>query len=194
MKNTLNWITFDIETYSPSDQDRIDTSELRVTVIGAYFSWTGQYVAFLEKDATYFCDLLKEADLIIGWNHIFFDLPVMQKYSTYDLKTLPTYDIMQEMADVVGNRYKLDNVAKANLDEHKTDTYANFKTYHKEQQWGKLIDYCMNDVRLTNLIFEKALNGQPINYYDLHNKRQAILKIPQKGMKAIVGEMMESLM
>jgi DNA polymerase elongation subunit (family B) len=189
----MNWITFDIETYSPSNSDRIDTNELRASVIGAYFSWTNEYVAFLEQDATYFCDLLKEADLIVGWNHISFDLPVLQKYASYNLLTLPSYDIMVELAQVIGSRLKLDNVAKANLGEQKTDTYQQFKHYYKDEQWDKLIDYCMNDVRLTDDIFRKALFQEPIFYYDLHNKREATPKKPIKGMKVVLEEVMESL-
>jgi DNA polymerase elongation subunit (family B) len=189
----MNWITFDIETYSPTNSDKIDTKELRTTVIGAYFSWTNEYIAFLESDAKYFCDLLKEADLIVGWNHLFFDLPVLQKYASYDLSTLPSYDIMVEMANVVGNRLKLDNVAKANLGEHKTDSYQTFKDYHTQEEWGKLIDYCMNDVRLTNQIFIKTIKNEPISYYDLHTKRTAIMKTPKKGQKVDLTGKMESI-
>jgi DNA polymerase elongation subunit (family B) len=189
----MNWITFDIETYSPSGADKIDVKELRPSVIGAYISWTNEYVAFLEKDAKYFTELLKEADLVIGWNHLWFDLPVMQKFASYDLLTLPCYDIMMEMAAVVGNKLKLDNVAKANLGEHKTDSYEVFKHYHTNQEWGKLIDYCMNDVRLTNDIFLKAKNSQPIAYFDLHNKREAILRLPEKGAKVDTSGEMESI-
>jgi DEAD/DEAH box helicase domain-containing protein len=187
----MNWITFDIETYSPTKSDKINTTELRASVIGAYISWTNEYIAFLEDDAKYFCELMKEADLIIGWNHEWFDLPVLQKYSDYDLKKLPTYDIMNEMEKVIGFKLKLDNVSKANLGEQKTDTYEQFKHYYWDEEWFKLIDYCMNDVRLTNLIFLKAMKKEPISYYDLHNIRTTIIAEPVVGDK-VQEEYMES--
>jgi RNase_H superfamily len=177
----MNWITFDIETYSPTKSDKINTSELRASVIGAYISWTNQYIAFLEEDAKYFTELLKKADLVIGWNHIWFDIPVMQKYADYDLSKLPMYDLMVEMEKVVGFKLKLDNVAKANLKESKTDTYEQFKHYYWNEEWFKLIDYCMNDVRLTNDIFLKAFKKESISYYDLHTIRSASVKEPQVG-------------
>jgi DNA polymerase elongation subunit (family B) len=177
----MNWITFDIETYSPTKSDKINVQELRASVIGAYISWTNEYVAFLEEDAKYFTELLKKADLVIGWNHIWFDLPVMQKYADYDLSKLPTYDIMIEMEKVMGFKLKLDNVAKANIGESKTDTYEQFKHYYWNQDWFKLIDYCMNDVRLTNLIFEKALNNEEIKFYELHNLHVTKVAKPQIG-------------
>jgi DNA polymerase elongation subunit (family B) len=179
----MNWITFDIETYSPSKSDKINTQELRASVIGAYISWTNQYIAFLEEDAKYFTELLKEADLIIGWNHIWFDLPVLQKYADYDLNKLPNYDIMLELEKVMGHKLKLDNVAKANLGMSKTDTYQQFKHYYWDKEWYKLIDYCMHDVKLTNEIFNKAQNGESILYSDLHNTRQATVNPPTIGQK-----------
>jgi DNA polymerase elongation subunit (family B) len=179
----MNWITFDIETYSPTKSDKINTSELRVSVIGAYISWTNEYVAFMEADTKTFIELMKKADLIIGWNHGWFDLPVLQKYSDFDLSKLPIYDIMLEMEKVVGNKLKLDNVAKANLGESKTDSYEVFKHYHWNKEWYKLIDYCMNDVRLTNLLFVKAQNNEDIAYYDLHTLRTVRVAIPQIGEK-----------
>lgn len=179
----MNWITFDIETYSPTKSDKIDTTELRVSVVGAYFSWIDQYIAFLEDDTKYFTELLKDADLIIGWNHEWFDLPVLQKYSDYDLKNLPCYDLMLEMEKTVGYKLKLDNVSKANLGEQKTDTYQQFKHYYWNNEWFKLIDYCMNDVRLTNLIFDKAMKEENIAYYDLHNIRTTKISKPEVGKK-----------
>lgn len=187
----MNWITFDIETYSPSKSDKINTSELRVSVIGAYISWIDKYVAFMEDDAKYFINLMKEADLIIGWNHEWFDLPVLQKYSDYNLKNLPSYDLMLEMEKVVGFKLKLDNVAKANLGEHKTDSYEQFKHYHWNKEWYKLIDYCMNDVRLTNQIFMKAVNEETIKYFDLHTIREVKVTKPTSG-EQIKEDYMES--
>lgn len=163
----MNWITFDIETYSPSKSDKIDTKELRASVIGAYISWIDEYICFYEEDAKYFCDLLKEADLIVGWNHIWFDFGVMQKYSDYDLNKLPSYDIMIEIEKVIGTKLKLDVVAKATIGSSKTDSYAIFKEYYWNNEWNKLVDYCMNDVRLTNLIFNKCLNEESLSYLDL---------------------------
>ncbi len=84
----MNYITFDIETYSPSNSGRIDTNEFRVTVIGAYYSWLDKYIAFLEKDVKDFLESLKQADLVVGFNHIWFDLPVLQKYANYNLLEL----------------------------------------------------------------------------------------------------------
>jgi hypothetical protein len=45
----------------------------------------------------------------------------------------------------------------------------------------------MNDVRLTNNLFLKILDGQPLKYYDLHNQKEVVLNKPVAG-KLLVEE------
>jgi DNA polymerase III epsilon subunit-like protein len=192
----MNYVTFDIETYSPSDLNRIDTNEFRVSVIGAYISWlpAGQnYLAFFEDDVKDFLEILKNCDLVVGYNHLWFDLPVLQKYSNFNLLQLPCYDIMLEVEKQIGYKSKLDDLCKANFEQDKkTDSYDVYKNYHKEGKWLELIDYCMNDVRLTQQLFTKILNNKTINYYDLHILKQANLPQPSPNKVNLV-EMAESI-
>jgi hypothetical protein len=182
----MNYITFDIETYSPSDLNKIDTKEFRASVIGAYISWLnngqGAYIAFLEDDVKEFLKLLSYCDLIIGYNHIWFDLPVLQKYSEIDLLKLPCYDIMLKVEAEIGFKLKLNDLCRANFDDDlKTDSYATYRHYHKEGKWLELIDYCMNDVRLTQQLFQKILAKKSLNYYDLHILKQIPMKDVEFG-------------
>jgi uncharacterized protein YprB with RNaseH-like and TPR domain len=189
----MNYVTFDIETYSPGNLTRIDTSEFRVSVIGAYFSWLDKYLVFLEKDVTAFLSIIKECDLIVGYNHVWFDIPVLQKYSSFDLKQLPTFDLMTEIESQIGYKLKLDDLCKANFDnDTKTDSYEKYSKYHKENKWLELVDYCMNDVRLTENLFQKVLDGEVLNYFDLHIKKQVLL-IKPTGQKAQIKETSESI-
>lgn len=175
----MNYIVFDIETYSPTDAQKINTSELKVTVAGAYFSWLDKYLGFFEDDINQLIEAFKYADLIVGYNHLGFDLPVLQKYSSYSLKDLPNYDILNQVESTVGFRLRLDDLCKATFeDDVKTDTYAKYKNYHKENKWAELLDYCMNDVRLTNQLFQLILNDQPLHYFDLLKRESMVLAKP----------------
>ncbi len=192
----MNYIVFDIETYSPSNLDRIDTKEFKATVIGAFVSWMndgqGEYLAFFEKDVKIFLDLLWYCDLVIGYNHLWFDLPVLQKYSEKNLLSLPSYDIMIEVEKKIGFKLKLDDLCRANFDEDmKTDSFNVYRHYHSDGKWANLVDYCMNDVRLTNQLFQKILNKKDINYYDLHILKQIVLDEPVPG-KVEINEGSES--
>lgn len=189
----MNYITFDIETYSPGNLNRIDTQEFRVSVVGCYISWIDTYLAFLENDVGDFINSLKKADLVVGFNHLWFDIPVLAKYSDFNLKTLPCYDILLEFEKKSGFKIKLNDLCKANfVNDVKTDSYEIFKNYHKENKWDLLIDYCLNDVRLTENLFRKVLNQEEILYYDLHQKKSLRLDQPVPG-KVSVGETLESI-
>jgi RNase_H superfamily len=193
----MNYIVFDIETYSPSNLDRIDTKEFKATVIGAFVSWLnngqGEYLAFFEKDVKVFLDLLWQCDLVIGYNHLWFDLPVLQKYSDRDLMALPSYDIMIEVEKKIGFKLKLDDLCKANFNEDvKTDTFMTYRHYHTQGKWVELVDYCMNDVRLTNQLFQMILNKKDLNYYDLHILKQISLDEPVAG-KVEIQDATESI-
>jgi DEAD/DEAH box helicase domain-containing protein len=178
----MNYITFDIETYSPSRLDKIDTDEFRCSVCGAYFSWLDEYIAFLEEDIVDFLNMTREADLIVGYNHIGFDLPVLQKYVSWNLQELPKYDIMAEIHKNAGFRPKLNDICKANLNHDvKTDSYEVYKNYYWDKEWGKLIDYCMNDVRLTEQIFRIVLKENKLKYLDLNKTYEVMLAKPIGG-------------
>lgn len=189
----MNYITFDIETFSPSGLERIDVNEFRASVVGAYFSWIDEYIAFVEGQEKVFIDLLKKADLIIGYNHLWFDLPVMQKYADVELKKLPCYDLMLEIEKKIGFKVKLDDVCKATLGSKKTDSYETYKHYYAEKKWAELIDYCMNDVRLTEELFRLVLEGKPLKYVDLLDTKEVILDKPVIGKKLLHEEAMESI-
>lgn len=177
----MNFITFDIETYSPGNLDKIDTNEFRASVIGAYVSWIDEYLAFMEDEAKDFIDLMKEADLIVGYNHLWFDLPVLQKYSDYNLLDLPSYDIMVEAEKKIGFKLKLDDLCKANLGTQKTDSYEVYKHYYAEKKWAPLIDYCMNDVKLTNELFIRIVNEGKLIYNDLLDTKEIHFDAPKPG-------------
>jgi DNA polymerase elongation subunit (family B) len=182
----MNYITFDIETYSPSDLDRIDTKEFRCSVCGAFISWLnggqGEYIAFLEDNIKEFLELLKHADLIIGYNHIWFDLPVLQKYADFDLLKLPCYDIMLKVEQKIGTKLRLNDLCKANFEgDLKTDSYSVYRHYHRDGKWLELIDYCMNDVRLTEQLFQQILTTKKLTYYDLHIQKEIAMDTVEFG-------------
>jgi DNA polymerase elongation subunit (family B) len=193
----MNYITFDIETYSPSDLNHIDVKEFRCSVCGAFISWLndgqGQYIAFLEDNIKEFLELLKHADLIIGYNHIWFDLPVLQKYADFDLLKLPCYDIMLKVEQKIGSKLRLNDLCKANFDgDLKTDSYSVYRHYHKDGKWLELIDYCMNDVRLTEQLFQQILTTKKLTYYDLHIQKEILLDEVEFG-KVEIQEGAESI-
>jgi hypothetical protein len=176
----MNYITYDIETYHPERLDEFSVSKFRVSVIGAYISWTDQYVAFLEPDVGEFLKLVKQADLLVGFNHIWFDNAVLAKYADYNLNTeVNNYDIMLEFEKKAGHKIKLDDLAAGTLGRNKTDHFSQFVHYYWDKEWSKLIDYCMHDVKITEELFRLILDGQPVKYKDLLANKEQILDLPK---------------
>lgn len=182
----MNYITFDIETYTPQDENnpkgvfssKIDPKAMRTSVVGAYFSWLDKYLVFFEDQVPEFVRYLKYADVIVGFNHIWFDVPALQKYADYPLSSLHCYDILVEFEKKVGYKVKLDDLAKNNLKTSKTDSFANFRTYHLEGKWFELADYCMHDVLITEMLFRMVRAGKPLKYSDMLTTKEVILDMP----------------
>ena len=180
----MNFVVFDIETYSPSNLERIDTNEFRASVVGAYVSWIDEYLAFMEEEVGDFIEIMKQSELVVGYNHLWFDLPVLQKYADFNLLDLPSYDIMVEAEKKIGFKLKLDDLCKANLGSKKTDSYEVYKHYYAQKKWSPLIDYCLHDVKLTNQLFLKIVNEGKLTYNDLLDTKEINFDAPKPGRLA----------
>lgn len=177
----MNYITFDIETYYPegSNDTKIDTKIMRLAVAGAYFSWLDAYIAFFEEDIKDLLEIMTKADLIVGFNQLWFDLPVLQKYTHVNLLNLPNYDILLEIEKKLGFKVKLDNIAKSNLGIQKTDTYEVYRHYYKQEKFAELTDYCMNDVKITEELFKLIQTNGKLLYNDFNQTKELLLEIPK---------------
>ena len=79
MKKNDNIIVFDIETRNTfSDVGARAHEGLRLSIMVAYLYQDDSYRVFNEENIEEFIALLKEADLIVGFNIKGFDLPVLQ--------------------------------------------------------------------------------------------------------------------
>jgi hypothetical protein len=129
----------------------------------------------------------------VGYNHLWFDLPVLQKYSNIDLLKLPNYDIMVELEKKIGYKMRLNELAKVNLGAEKTDVYEQFKNYYWDKNWFPLIDYCMHDVKLTNQLFEMVLRREPLKYLDLLQTKEVVLDQPTLQPRQSIASTPESI-
>lgn len=181
----MNYITFDIETYYPegSNENKIDPKIMRLAVAGAYLSWRDLYIAFFEEDIRDLLNLMAKADLIVGYNQIGFDLPVLQKYTDIDLLALPNYDLLLEVEKGLGYKVKLDDLAKINLNTQKTDSYENYRHYYKQGKFAELTDYCMHDVKITEELFRLVQNQGKLLYQDYIQTKEILLEVPKQDKK-----------
>lgn len=159
-------IVLDLETKRSFDEvgGRNHVEKLGVSVVGIYNYDTDEYRCFLEHEFGELQNLLIDTDLIVGFNHVYFDMPVLQPYFSVDVKKLPCFDIMLDLQALIGHRVGLDSVASATLGIGKTATGLDAIRYYNEGRWEELKKYCLNDVKVTREVFEFGIKNKSVSY------------------------------
>jgi len=160
-------IVFDIETKNIfQDVGSNDPAALDISVVCVYDSLTDSYTSYLEKDFGKLWPIFEHADMLIGFNSDHFDIPLLNKYYHGDLSKIKSVDILKEIHKALGRRVKLDNVAEATLGKNKSGHGLEAITWWKQGEIQKIIDYCIDDVKITKEIYEYALKNGSLKYKD----------------------------
>lgn len=174
-------VIFDVETKNLFPPDRQpDPSTLGVSIVSLYQRIVdkdgneikGELKSFWEKDFDSLWPLFQEADRIIGFNTIGFDVPALQPYTSIPLKKLSHLDIHYEIRNKIGRRVSLNACVKETLNSHKTDVGINAVLYWQkgdEESLTKLQTYCEADVLLTRDLYDFARRNNHIKYKDHWN-------------------------
>jgi DEAD/DEAH box helicase domain-containing protein len=168
---------FDLETQRLADEvgGWHNKHLMRVSVAVLYETHTDTFKTFKEEDLGSFLAHLQALDLVIGFNIASFDYEVLRAYAPYDLRTLPTFDLLQEIHKVLGFRLSLAHLAENNLSKAKTSDGVQAVKWFREGRWDPLIEYCKMDVVLTRDLFNRALETGYLLYSDRHGR---LLRIP----------------
>lgn len=171
-----NIVYFDLETQrSMSDVGGGNfKDQLKVSIGVAYSTKTGQYHIFGENDMDALVEMLLEADLVVGYNHIDFDYKVLQGYTILDMESQTTnLDMMADIKDIIGFRLKLDSIAAVTLGTGKTaDGLDALKWWKEYKQTGnneplmKIAEYCAYDVKVTRFVHEYGVEHGLVKYDD----------------------------
>lgn len=149
-------VVFDLETQRSFDEvgGRSQMHRLGVSVGVAYRFDTDEFVVFTEDAIRELVDLLRDAELVVGYNIRGFDYEVLRGYTDVDLQSLPTLDLMYDLEDRLGFRPKLESVASPTLGTGKTADGLQALEWWKLGEVDKIADYCREDVRVTRDLFE----------------------------------------
>jgi len=171
-----NIVYFDLETQrSFGDVGGFaNKSKMGVSVGVTYSTARGTYEIYHEHEMEKLGEELVRADLVVGWNHLQFDYPVLQPYVFHTLaeQTL-NLDMMVELEHIIGFRLKLDSVASASLGTGKTaDGLDALRWWQEHKKSGdfaplrKIAEYCAFDVKVTKCVHEYALEHNLLKYDD----------------------------
>jgi len=147
-------VFFDIETKKIFDDiDSNNPADLGISIVSIYKrkldknlkEIEGKMESFFEENFSKMWPLFVDADRIIGFNSLHFDVPAMAPLSPYDFKKLNHFDIMDQIKNTLGFRLSLNAVASETLGHTKIDNCLNAVYYwqeHSKESLAKLKKYC----------------------------------------------------
>jgi hypothetical protein len=152
-----------------------DHANMGISVLCAYDGVEKTYRIFLQDNLDDFAALARDRWPLVNFNGIRFDNHVLRACAGIDLLPENNYDISDEVGVALRlhrpglqrKGYTLDNCANATLGLTKTEGMhgALAPILWQRGNMGKVIDYCLNDVRMTAQLFGHILkNGAIIDY------------------------------
>lgn len=170
-------VVFDIETSNIfADVGKNDPALLDISVVGLYDYETDMYSTFVQSELKNLWPILEKTDLLIGYNSMHFDLPLLNKYYSGDLSKLHHIDLLKEIKDSYGRRMKLDQVAEGTLGVKKSGHGLQAITWWKNGEVEKVKKYCLDDVKITKDIYDFARKNNKIKFSEGGN----IIEVPLK--------------
>ncbi len=170
-----NIVVFDIETQNTFDEvGGYFPEKLDVSVVCAYFYADDSWRSYTIDNMQVLLKDFEGADCLIGYNNIGFDIPVLNKYYPGDLLKIPQLDMLDKIRESLGYRIKLDDVASATIGIGKSAHGLQAVAWWKEGKVQEIIDYCMQDVKVTKEIFEFGQKNGFILFDNRIGERQMV--------------------
>ena len=171
-----NIVYFDLETQKSADEvggwDKI--SLMRLSVAVTYNTAQGAYKIYGEKQVDDLIRELQRADLVVGFNNLRFDYEVLHGYTTFDLRQLPTLDILVVLQTTLQHRLSLDAIVTATFGVEKTSEGMQAIHWFREGRLLEIAEYCCYDVKLTKLVHEYGLQNRRLHYHNRFGKKLTV--------------------
>lgn len=171
----MRTVYFDLETKYSAEKvggwGHIDEMGMSVGIL--WDSADQQFHVYLEHQVRELIAHLKKAELIVGFNHVGFDLRVLSGIEApgpdrarlyTELASLPNFDMLSELTRILGHRLKLDSIARPTLQVGKSADGLQALKWYEEGKIALIIEYCKQDVEVTKRIHQYALEHGELLY------------------------------
>ena len=168
-----NFVYFDLETQrSANDVGGWDRkADMGMSVGVTYSTALRRYVIYDESNVQALIDELRDADLVVGFNHVSFDYEVLMGYTVLDLRDCTrNLDLMVDLEKTLQHRPKLDAVAGETLGESKTAVGTDAIKWWQEGKIMAIAEYCCFDVKVTKLVHEYGAKHGLVKYRNRFNQ------------------------
>jgi DEAD/DEAH box helicase domain-containing protein len=175
-------VYFDLET-KKSFRDvggSRNKANMGVSVAVTFSTKANEYRIYPEGELDALIPQLTRADLVVGFNHVQFDYPVLQGYTILDLESqTQNLDMLLSLEESLGHRIKLDDVASASLGVGKTANGLDaLKWWQEHQKTGnleplfKIAEYCAYDVKVTMKVHQFGVEHGHVMFADREGRPQ----------------------
>lgn len=152
-----------------------DFGNMGISVIGAYDYVEDRYHVFCADNSEEFTRLFDNRDLCVGFNNIPFDNALIRASKEADWQApddSQCYDLLRETWAAAGlgpefnfkthGGFGLDAMCEKNFKTNKSGSGALAPVLWQQGKIGAVIDYCLNDVRMTKQFFDAVMTDTPI--------------------------------
>lgn len=144
-----------------------DYAKMGIAVIGVFDYTRDTYRVFGEDDLKEFQTFVDSQDCYVGFNNNRFDNNILRANNIV-ISPNKSYDLLSAIYSSLGSMRKgcsLDNVIKANFPNSagKSGNGADAPFLWQKGFHTRVIDYCLNDVRLTKMLLDRILRNGWIN-------------------------------
>lgn len=184
-----NIVVFDLEIKNPIDGKIItwaDHHKMGISVGCSYDFATRESRVFMDDNLSELAEQLNDADMVVGFNTLGFDIPLLQKTMECGIglrSDIKHYDMLLESRLSAGwdpsKRYptgmRLDNhlIGTFGADKVKTEDGADAPIFWQEGKLGRLISYCLADVRREADLFEFVWHNN-LFITDTHGSKECL--------------------
>ncbi len=176
-------VVIDLETKKTFREVK-DNKDLGISMLGLYSYADKKQYSFEEKELNKAFPLLEGASVVIGFNIISFDLPVLQAYYPGKVTNFKTFDIIDYVKDAIGKRLSLNDLVSATLGKKKSGHGLLAIEYYRAGKIDELRSYCMDDVMLTKELFDYGAEHNEIMYLNERGK----VRIPTEWKKYLIPD------
>jgi DEAD/DEAH box helicase domain-containing protein len=171
-------VVFDLETQFLADEvgGWDQTAKMKVSVAVLWSEKEQVFRQYVEGQVPDLIARLKQADLVVGFNHVKFDYGVLAGYPGGAGLEAATrnLDILQVVTQNLGRRLRLDSLAQSTLNSAKSADGLMAVKWWREGNLAELLAYCQQDVAVTRDLWRFGKQYQ----YLLYEEKKGLMRLP----------------
>jgi DEAD/DEAH box helicase domain-containing protein len=144
---------------------------MRLAVAVIYDTMEDRFETYPEADVHRLIKRLRGADLVVGFNVTRFDYAVLRGYTSEDLGSIPTFDLLSDLHAKLGFRLSLAHLAAQTLGTEKSGNGLESLRWWKEGLVDRVTQYCRRDVEITRQLFEHGARERHIIFQTREGRR-----------------------